>query len=197
MDKGWSPIWAHWTPAAPVGKVRMRAQTEWKREEGHNSRIYSSSRASAIGVTLPEGPHGMVEEAARKRRCPAPSRALPGGRGSGYRTNLTRVGHCQAKSCPGQPRASLAKPLTAGKNREQGGPHPAAASNASQCQLLGGVVQPQANSMQHPRLQNEQDQHENGQGKKPGVSDTAAWVIPVPQGSSPTGKSAPGDPHDG
>lgn len=69
--------------------------------------------------------------------------------------------------------------------------------NASQCQLLGGVVQPQANSMQHPRLQDEQDQHENGQGKKPGVSDTAAWVIAVPQGSSPTGKSAPGDPHDG
>lgn len=101
---------------------------EWKREEGHNSRIYSSYRASAIGVTLPEGPHGMVEEAARKRRCPAPSRALPGGRASGYGTNLTRVGHCQAKSCPGQPRASLAKPLTAGKNREQGGPHPAAAS---------------------------------------------------------------------
>lgn len=27
MDKGWSPIWAHWTPAVLVGKVRMRAQT--------------------------------------------------------------------------------------------------------------------------------------------------------------------------
>lgn len=136
----------------------------------------------------------------RKRRCPAPTRALPGGRASGCGTNLTRVGQCQAKSCPGQPRASLAKPLTAGKNREQGGPHPAAASNASQCQLLGGVVQPQAHSKQHPgsRMQDQQDQHENGEisgGKKTGMSDTAAWVIPVPQGNSPTGKSAAGDPH--
>lgn len=149
MDKGWSPIWAHWTPTAPVEKVRVRAQTVHGKGEGHNSRIYSSSRGSVIGVMLPEGPHGMVEAAARKRRCPAPTRAVPGARASGCRTNLTPVGCCQAQSCPGQPRASLAKPLRAGKNREQGGGHPAA-SNASQCQLLGGVVQPQALSMQHP-----------------------------------------------
>lgn len=122
MGKGWSLIWGHQTPAAPVGKVRVRAQTvcAWEREEGHDSRIYSSSRASVMGVTLPEGPHGMVEAAARRRRCPAPTRALPGAQASGCGTNLTPVGYCQAKSCPGQPRASLAKPLTAGKNREQG-----------------------------------------------------------------------------
>lgn len=88
--------------------------------EGERTWICSSSRASVTGVTLPEGPHGMVEAAARKRRCPAPTRALAGARASGCGTNLTRVGHCQAKSCPGQPGASLAKPLTAGKNREQG-----------------------------------------------------------------------------
>lgn len=131
--------------------------------EGGRTRICSSSRASVTGVTLPEGPHGMVEAAARKRRCPAPTRALAGARASGCGTNLTRVGHCQAKSCPGQPGASLAKPLTAGKNREQGGPHPAAASNASQCQLLGGLVQPQAHSMQQPGsgMHDQHDQHNN------------------------------------
>lgn len=37
MDKGWSRVRAHWTPAAPVGKVRVRAQAAGaqEREEGH------------------------------------------------------------------------------------------------------------------------------------------------------------------
>lgn len=37
MDKGWSWVRAHWTPAAPVGKVRVRAQAAGaqEREEGH------------------------------------------------------------------------------------------------------------------------------------------------------------------
>lgn len=32
MDKGWSRVRAHWTPAAPVGKVRVRAQAAGARE---------------------------------------------------------------------------------------------------------------------------------------------------------------------
>lgn len=79
-----------------------------------------------------------------------------------------------------KPRAVLASPgpawpshslLERTGSREQGGPHPAAASNASQCQLLGGLVQPQAHSMQQPGsgMQDQHDQHKNGEiskGKK-------------------------------
>lgn len=43
----------------------------WEREEGHNSRIYSSSRASLIGVTLPEGPHGMGWQQQQEKEVPS------------------------------------------------------------------------------------------------------------------------------
>lgn len=94
----------------------------------------------------------------------------------------------QASPGPAWPSHSL---LERTGNREQGGPHPAAASNASQCQLLGGVEQPQAHSMQHPgsRMQDQHENREISEGKNPGMSDTAAWVIPVPQGNSPSGEN--------
>lgn len=105
MDKGWSLTRAHQTPAALLGRVRVRARTvcAWEREEGHDSRVYSSSWASVIGVTLPEGPHGMVEEATRKRRCPAPTRALPGAR-------ARAVEQTSAMWDIAKPRAVLASP---------------------------------------------------------------------------------------
>lgn len=154
-------------------------------------------------VTLPEGPHGMVEAAARKRRCPAPTRALAGARASGCGTNLTRVGHCQAKSCPGQPGASLAKPLTAGKNREQGA---GVAPTLLQPQMLPsasfweGLSSPKhtACSSRAPGCRISMISTTTGRsarGKNTGMSDAAAWVIPVPQGNSPRGKSARRDPH--
>lgn len=70
-----------------------------------------------------EGPHGVVEAAVRKRRCPgcpasqlSPARSPSQQQGSRRnRRNLTLVGCCQAESQPG---ASLAKLLAAGNNGE-------------------------------------------------------------------------------
>lgn len=148
-------------------KVRLPVHGEGRKDRRH-SRIYSSSRAANIGAMRCRGSprHGLVETAARKRRCPgcpAPKRipAKSPSQPQGGRRNLTPAGCCQAKSHPGQPRARLAKLLAAGNNGETGrehlgpgwSPHPAAALHASQRKLSGGsegVVQSQAHRKQCP-----------------------------------------------
>lgn len=144
-------------------------------------------------VTLPEGPHGMVEAAARKRRCPAPTRALAGARASGCGTNLTRVGHCQAKSCPGQPGASLAKPLTAGKNREQGAgwPPPCCSLKCFPVPAFGRACP--APSTQHVAagMKDQHDQHKNGEiskGKKHWDEGCSSLGDPSAPGQQPQRK---------